>query len=451
MTQTFKLTFEDMADLDRLRARLGEIKAEVESVGHSPEPANQPTLSTDTTDTDKVLGDKIQDVKELLRDNVLAYYHIRHLIELMDEIKAIKADFKLEFFKEHLQKKEIIYAREQKIRYFIIDVNLDNLIIGEYIQADKDKLTFKNFTHTKSLKEILEWLNKSRASDTDSRDKEPSLPIITSGSAEAQGPRSSMEDAHVEFIQSNYAFFGVYDGHGGKEVADSCAMALHKTFLFLLERNMNPDAAFKRAYQIIDNDVKKHGIRGGCTAVTVFIQGNKLFVANAGDARAVLCRNGKALRLSHDHKPDDAEEKARIEKAGGKVDFKSDAWRVIDINPMHNISTARALGDWEIDNKQRDIISGTPEVKEYELTKDDNFIILACDGVWDVLSDDDAVNRIADINNPTDASKTLVNMALSKGTGDNVTVIVVNLKTAAPSLASPASPAPAPPVPVSAP
>lgn len=121
------------------------------------------------------------------------------------------------------------------------------------------------------------------------------------------------------------------------------------------------------------------GMDSGCTACVALVRGNNLFVANAGDSRCVVSRNGVAYEMSTDHKPEDDTEKSRIENAGGQV--TSDG----RVNGGLNLS--RALGDHtykentELPLKDQ-MISPEPDVRKTELTDDDEFFVVACDGIW---------------------------------------------------------------------
>ena len=137
--------------------------------------------------------------------------------------------------------------------------------------------------------------------------------------------------------------------------------------------------------------LKDHPVHAGCTAVVTLRVGNRLFTANCGDSRAVLCRAGKALPLSFDHKPNDQIEMNRIVGAGG---FITEAQGHFRING--NLNLSRSLGDLKYkQNPQKSfaeqIITAHPDITEHVLSPQDEFMILACDGVWDVLSNDEAV------------------------------------------------------------
>lgn len=137
-----------------------------------------------------------------------------------------------------------------------------------------------------------------------------------------------------------------------------------------------------------------------------------LYTANVGDARAVLCRKGHAVRLTYDHKASDAQEAKRITDAGGFV--------------MNNrvdavLAVTRSLGD----SAMKEFVVGAPYTTETTLTDQDTFLIVACDGLWDVTDDQDAVDLVANVQNPQDAAQMLLQHALSNFSTDNTSIMVV--------------------------
>ncbi|KZP34480.1 protein serine/threonine phosphatase 2C [Athelia psychrophila] len=168
------------------------------------------------------------------------------------------------------------------------------------------------------------------------------------------------------------------------------------------------------------------------TGVTVIVPppGSRrvLYSANAGDARGVLCRGGKAVRLTYDHKGSDKQEAKRITDAGGFVM----GGRVNGV-----LAVTRSLGD----SSMKEFVVGSPYTTETELCEDDDLLILACDGLWDVAGDQQAVDLVSDVQDAQEAAEKLLTYALNKSTTDNVTVLVVRFKKAAErnALASPVS------------
>ncbi|CAI4872370.1 CKB_collapsed_G0008860.mRNA.1.CDS.1 [Saccharomyces cerevisiae] len=120
----------------------------------------------------------------------------------------------------------------------------------------------------------------------------------------------------------------------------------------------------------------------------------KLYTANVGDSRIVLFRNGNSIRLTYDHKASDTLEMQRVEQAGGLI-MKS------RVNGM--LAVTRSLGDKFFDS----LVVGSPFTTSVEITSEDKFLILACDGLWDVIDDQDACELIKDITEPNEAAKVL--------------------------------------------
>ncbi|KAK7692592.1 hypothetical protein QCA50_004223 [Cerrena zonata] len=140
-----------------------------------------------------------------------------------------------------------------------------------------------------------------------------------------------------------------------------------------------------------------------------------LYCANAGDARGVLCRSGKAVRLTYDHKGTDKQEAKRIVDAGGFVM----SGRVNGV-----LAVTRSLGD----SSMKEFVVGAPYTTETELSEEDEFLILACDGLWDVLQDQEAVAQVRHIADPAEAAKSLMDQAYAKYSTDNVTVLVIRFR-----------------------
>ncbi|XP_065848477.1 probable protein phosphatase 2C 60 isoform X2 [Euphorbia lathyris] len=263
------------------------------------------------------------------------------------------------------------------------------------------------------------------------------------GLSSMQGWRATMEDAHSALpdLDASTSFFGVYDGHGGKVVAKFCAKFLHQQILrsdaysagdigtsmqkafFRMDEMMRGQRGW-RELAVLGDKINKFtgmiegliwsprssdgndqpddwafeegphsdfaGPTSGCTACVSLIRNNQLVVANAGDSRCVISRKGQAYNLSRDHKPDLEAEKERILKAGGFIH----AGRV-----NGSLNLARAIGDMEFkQNKflpaEKQIVTANPDINTVELCDDDEFVVLACDGIWDCLSSQQLVDFI---------------------------------------------------------
>jgi protein phosphatase 1G len=260
-----------------------------------------------------------------------------------------------------------------------------------------------------------------------------------------QGWRKRMEDSHISDLSKGnngkLHVFGVFDGHGGKEVAQfvkhhfseelvinnsykngNLKKALAENFLRMddmlittsgkVELKMIAQKA-KEEDDIINQREKNNkqmdlfkqilgqgkddediSMMTGCTASVCAIdeQNKKLFFANAGDSRAVLCKNGIAFPMSIDHKPDLDIEKNRI--------YKADGW-VSDGRVKGNLNLSRSLGDLEYKQNKKlpaedQMITANPDVVVEALTNDVNFIVLACDGVWDCMTNQEICDFISE-------------------------------------------------------
>lgn len=221
--------------------------------------------------------------------------------------------------------------------------------------------------------------------------------VAGAGAHSEVGKRPQMEDDEIMVDGFNgnpkQGFFGLYDGHGGRGTVDYVVKTLHLNLQQQLQRNPSVAFAdaFREAYLATDGQLRRQNIlRSGSTSVTCVISvtddGRRiLFTANVGDSRAVLCRGGKAIRLTIDHKASLPEEAKRIQEAGGFIG------RNKRVNGVLAIS--RALGDHML--KENDVVTAVPYASETELTSEDTFLILACDGLWDVMTDQQAVDMAA--------------------------------------------------------
>ncbi|WAQ99590.1 PP2C2-like protein [Mya arenaria] len=260
------------------------------------------------------------------------------------------------------------------------------------------------------------------------------------GSSSMQGWRINMEDAHTQLLtlpgDKDSMFFGVFDGHGGAKVAQHASLNLHKKIIMQPAYAQNRIAdALKSGFLQMDEDMTKDETMkdelAGTTAITMLVKNNRLFCANVGDSRAVASVRGRADNLSHDHKPGNEIETRRIIAAGGWVEFNR-------VNG--NLALSRALGDFVFkknDKKRAEeqIVTAYPDVQERQLTGDYEFVVLACDGIWDVLSSQEVIDfiraRIAQRMEPEIICEELMTRCLAPdcqmgGLGcDNMTVCLV--------------------------
>ncbi|OWM66739.1 probable protein phosphatase 2C 24 [Punica granatum] len=309
------------------------------------------------------------------------------------------------------------------------------------------------------------------------------------GVASVCGRRRDMEDAvaiHLDFcrrlddVAEQLHYFGVYDGHGCSHVAMRCSERLHELVREELERRGEEKqqqqdqlvtewrSAMETSFDRMDKEVTAWNMEAvvgaqcrcelqtpdcdavGSTAVIAIVTPNKIVIANCGDSRAVLCRGGKAIPLSSDHKPDRPDELNRIQEAGGRVIYW-DGPRVLGVLAM-----SRAIGD----NYLKPYVSCEPEVAVVDRTAEDECLILGTDGLWDVVSNDTAcgvarmclrgkgraptaIEAAAGTSSAvagdwgagertdkacSDASLLLTKLALARHSTDNVSIVVVDLR-----------------------
>jgi protein phosphatase 2C family protein 2/3 len=220
------------------------------------------------------------------------------------------------------------------------------------------------------------------------------------GAVGMQGWRTGMEDTHIaDKIDlpdgEEGLLFGVFDGHGGQEVATFAKEKFKKCFINQAAFKSQKYAdALTHTFRDVDDSVKyeEYAADTGSTSCVVFITPKQIFCANAGDSRAVLCRKGQAMALSFDHKPQNDEEQQRIEKASHFVS---------DERVDGNLALSRAFGDYQYkDQRSSDwkeqAVTASPDVMTIDRSPDDEFIIDACDGIWDCLSNDEACTLISE-------------------------------------------------------
>merc|ERR1712060_836201 len=148
------------------------------------------------------------------------------------------------------------------------------------------------------------------------------------------------------------------------------------------------------------------------------IQDAKLTVAHVGDSRGVLCRDGVAIAVTEDHKPEIEKERQRIENLGGFISHIG-CWRAMGILAM-----SRAIGDLFL----KPYVSAEPEVNEFPLTDADEFLVLASDGVFDVFDNDQVVRIVRTASTPQQAASLLTKSAFVAGSLDNLTAVVIALR-----------------------
>jgi len=254
---------------------------------------------------------------------------------------------------------------------------------------------------------------------------------LSYGAAHTIGRRGYMEDRFVAEInfgaaETKQSLFGVFDGHGGELAAQYCTdnIPVHIRASKVLQTD--PAATLTQAFERTDQDfctlASAEFLDDGSTAVVALIRDNVVYCANAGDSRCILSRGAIAIPLSEDHKPNRPDERQRINELGGFVKFLG-VWRTQGI-----LAVSRAIGDLSL----KKFVIPTPDIVRLELTDKDEFIVLASDGVWDAMTNQEVVDMLHSRPNlmikPELAARAIVTESFRRGSFDNITAVVVSLK-----------------------
>eukprot|EP00929_Paragymnodinium_shiwhaense_P112053 TRINITY_DN80311_c0_g1_i1.p1 TRINITY_DN80311_c0_g1~~TRINITY_DN80311_c0_g1_i1.p1 ORF type:complete len:456 (-),score=120.85 TRINITY_DN80311_c0_g1_i1:125-1492(-) len=295
---------------------------------------------------------------------------------------------------------------------------------------------------------------------------------ISAGVASWQGNKEMQEDRYILDIKlqgpEGHTIVGacVLDGHSGSLCVDALLEWLPRN----LQKSVSAIPSLQEDHMrqavheaIVQTDAeflakaREREVLDGSTMILCLVWPDtrskeayargrhRLLVANLGDSRAVLCRaqSGRlnAIRLSDDHKPGRADERKRIEENGGVVDVQG-VWRVFTPGPANfagrsvlwGLAVSRAFGDLLMKEPQAygcqgalgELVTAVPELHTYDLNlSEDRFLVLACDGVWDVLEDDEAIGICIEHRSADAAANALVRRSFEVGSDDNITAMVV--------------------------
>ena len=259
-----------------------------------------------------------------------------------------------------------------------------------------------------------------------------------------------------------FYFFGIYDGHGGNGCSLYLKENLHKFIQEFSARGIkeaiNESENLFLTKKAVDDNNNLFDSSGSCGIIAI-IKNNQLIISNTGDSRIVIYKNGKIFFVTEDHKPNSEKEKERIKSAGGQI-YQSPSiipiyqngkkinlpWRVLP----GRLSVSRTFGDIEAKVEKyggkKGVVIPTPDITEIELNNDFDFMVIGCDGIFDVLSNEELfdiwkivlkenkINNFKDIekNNEItidelcgDFAALIIKSALAKNSFDNVSCIVV--------------------------
>lgn len=274
------------------------------------------------------------------------------------------------------------------------------------------------------------------------------------GLAETQGKRDSMEDTHVALVNLEHssgrkcAFFGVYDGHGGRRASEFLAEQLHA--ICLAREDFLDSPADVLAYAVAQTEAQfmdiaaEENLQDGSTLVAALVYDGGLVACNVGDAEMCLASKDRVFSLSEIHNPSkNPQEVERVQTLGGRVYTNRVGHHRLGhpyLNPsFFNLGVSRAIGDVMYknskftDGKASGLVAD-PHVVSVELDWDaDDFFVLACDGLWDVVTHAEASEFILTGLERGDSlqeiTSAIVGEALRKGSTDNISVIVVSWKS----------------------
>jgi serine/threonine protein phosphatase PrpC len=261
--------------------------------------------------------------------------------------------------------------------------------------------------------------------------RKAALRVVGVGSASEMGRRDYNEDEILmrpKFaqppLQGPLSFFALFDGHGGRKAAEYARDHLLDNLKFSIWQGLAPEDAFRFAYQRTEFDFFESSPveeTSGTTAVSILLEhgSGRYWCANAGDSRAVLCRaGGKAIPLSNDHRVNNPKEVQRIEELGGFIKNR---------RAMGRLECFRTIGDADVDSR---IVTSEPEVISGVLEDEDECFLIGCDGLFDVLSNEEAAMFVQEHRGKgmgaKETAQRLVEHAIhTLGSRDNVTAILV--------------------------
>ncbi|KAI1238590.1 hypothetical protein IHE44_0013326 [Lamprotornis superbus] len=270
----------------------------------------------------------------------------------------------------------------------------------------------------------------------------PKVSLSNVGCASHIGKRKENED-RFDYAQltEDILYFAVYDGHGGAAAADFCEKYMEKYIKEFLAEEDNLENVLSKAFLEIDKAYERHAnlsadatvLNSGTTATVALLRdGIELVVASVGDSRALLCRKGKAVKLTIDHTPERKEEKERIKKCGGFVSWNS----VGQPHVNGRLAMTRSIGDLDLKNSG---VIAQPETKRVQHSPrvvnpvyllqlhhaDDSFLVLTTDGINFIVNSQEICDSISQCHDPAEAAHVVTEQAAQFGSEDNGTVVIV--------------------------
>lgn len=266
--------------------------------------------------------------------------------------------------------------------------------------------------------------------------------ISATGSCSDRGMRSVNEDMlwvvpsfkvpGQSLTPHPLCFLGVFDGHSGSGTVNYVHKAVQAFLKLHLGKGETMEEALLAAFKDTNANVLKDGSGSTACCVLVCKGTGRMWTANCGDSRAILSQSGKPIQLTRDHKVSDPEEQKRLQALGAEFVESNGAQYVKYHKPdvRLGLSVARSLGDHHF-NEEKDIISGTPDLTARLLGPSDDFLVVACDGLWDVMDNQAVTDFVGGAIKAGEAldsiAASLAKKATSLGSADNISVIIATI------------------------
>lgn len=243
--------------------------------------------------------------------------------------------------------------------------------------------------------------------------------LYVPGIASQQGKRPEMQDSHTAVAGHGGLFLGVFDGHGegGEEVSAALANLLPSRFFYWLDEGQDVQGAMTASYRDAEAELARYG--AGSTAVTAFVRGQTITVANVGDSEALWIGAKGRRKLTTVHRPSNKSERDRIYKAGAFVE----GHYMMGWHDLRGLAMTRAFGDYHL----RDVgLNATPAL--HEQRGEPGWLVLACDGVWDYMPVKAVARIVLESATGQVAAEKIVSAALGLyKSRDNVSAMVLEV------------------------
>ncbi|KAH0786352.1 protein phosphatase 2C [Histomonas meleagridis] len=229
------------------------------------------------------------------------------------------------------------------------------------------------------------------------------------GHSSTVGLRQTMEDNFSIATNSDFSLFAIFDGHAGSNSSRLASEMITKEITKVISNDVTQ---FPKCFENIQMEVKSRKLFDGCTAAVTLIYNNICYIGSIGDSRILRIKKNGFQQMTNDQKASFKKEYKRL---------KSLNLGVTDGRVKGKLAVSRAIGDLWCGEE----LFSMPKIKSYEINADEIGLIVACDGVWDVLTNEDAYNIFMNAKSPQDAATSLKNAALANGSTDNISVIAV--------------------------